>query len=224
VALLGAGLVHDLNNALGIIHQSVDLLELNAGNVRALQQQGFQRIRKATDGVAALGQRLLGFGRHRDDEPRGPLDLRLVVREFEPVLRLALPSRVRLDLEVGSTPLRIVGTLGHLEQTLLNLVVYAKDAIPGQGTITISLRQVGAWAELAVADTGMGLSEEARRRLFEPFFTTKGKGQGTGLGLASVRALLEADGGSIEASDVEGGGTCFRIRFPQAQTLISDGD
>ena len=215
MALLGAGLVHDLNNALMVIHQTLDFCELDIESGRGIEPASLNQIRGAADGVSALGQRLLSFGHQREDEPREALDVAEVLRNFEPILRMALPGRLRLDLEVGPAPHFIEGTRSHLEQALLNLVVNAKDAIPAQGTITISLHRQGAWVDLSVADTGTGLSEEVRRHLFEPFFTTKPKGQGTGLGLASMRALLEADGGRIEASNVEGGGTRFRIRFPR---------
>ena len=124
MALLGAGLVHDLNNALTVIHQSVDLCELGTSSDDTVQQQAFHRIRNATAGVAALGQRLLGFG-HREDETREVLDLQEVLRGFEPILRMALPSRLKLELEPGLEPLCIEGTRSHLEQALLNLVVNA---------------------------------------------------------------------------------------------------
>ena len=119
---------------------------------------------------------------------------------------------------------------GQLEQVLLNLAVNARDAMPGGGTLTIRTSTAdlsadtsrrhpgtrpGRYVEVAVQDTGIGMTSDVRDRIFERFFTTK-PGTGTGLGLSTVHGIITALGGAIEADSLEGCGTTFRIYLPAA--------
>src|SRR5262249_2654982 len=107
----------------------------------------------------------------------------------------------------------------HLEQVLLNLIMNARDAIPKGGSITIETRKApGAVVALSVSDTGIGIEPETMNHLFEPFFTTKGKGQGTGLGLATVYGIVQQNHGEIAVESHIGRGTTFRILFPELQS------
>jgi CheY-like chemotaxis protein len=129
-------------------------------------------------------------------------------------------------------PVRL-GT-GQLEQVLMNLAVNARDAMSGEGVITIRTRDVhvgtemaaaasgpasGDFVEIAVADTGAGMSRETMDRIFEPFFTTKGLGEGTGLGLAVCYGIVRQAGGDISVTSAPGQGTTFTVRLPAAAGL-----
>jgi signal transduction histidine kinase len=117
-----------------------------------------------------------------------------------------------------------------MEQVLLNLIVNARDAIAGEGVVTVTTqrvqdanRQNGDRVELSVRDTGSGMRPEVRLRVFEPFFTTKEPGKGTGLGLATAFATVKQAGGVIDVESEVGRGTCFRIQLPiQAGPDVSD--
>lgn len=215
LAMLGAGLAHDLNNSLGAIRASAELLaeDLHAG--KAPESRDLERILVASDQAAGLSRRLMAFGR---DEPHGAFDLRREVHAMEDLLRMLLPRRIQLRVALGAGVLPVSGTRSHLEQILVNLISNARDAIPGEGSISIELLQgegpAGPEALLRVQDTGTGMSPEVQERLFEPFFTTKEPGKGTGLGLVSVKALMEHESGSLEVDSQVGLGTTFILRFP----------
>jgi CheY-like chemotaxis protein len=121
------------------------------------------------------------------------------------------------------TPVPAVdGHPADLRQALTNLILNAVDALPGGGTITVATRAAGDAVEMSVADTGMGMSEEVRRRIFEPFFSTKGP-QGTGLGLAMVYGIVSRHGGQISVESREGAGSTFTVRLPAGRGLAAAG-
>jgi CheY-like chemotaxis protein len=126
---------------------------------------------------------------------------------------------------------------GQIEQVVLNLVVNARDAMPDGGQLTLSTSTTeldqefcsshpgvlpGTFVELAVSDSGHGMSEEVAARIFEPFFTTKAQGHGTGLGLATTYGIVSEAGGFIEVDSELGIGTIFRVRFPVATETTAD--
>ena len=113
----------------------------------------------------------------------------------------------------------VVSTRGRFEQILVNLVSNARDVLPDGGHIAVSVRRAASSVELCVEDDGPGVAEEIRNHLFEPFFTTKEEGKGTGLGLVSVKALAEQDGGSVSVESHVGSGTAFHVTWPRAATV-----
>ncbi len=218
LALMGAGLAHDLNNLLSAIKGSSDLAAMNIEEGRLPAVTDFTRISKAADHAALLTRRLMGFVR-REAEELSTLDLGHEVRELETTLRLLLPRTVTLCLESPEVDrLLVKSSKPRLEQMLVNLVANAGDAMPGGGTLTV---RVGAMAteppevSLEIIDTGTGMSAETLDRIFEPFFTTKAPGKGTGLGLPSLKAMVTHDGGRIEVSSEPEIGTRFRILLPR---------
>ena len=148
------------------------------------------------------------------------------------LLARSIGAHIELAVEPAVDLPAIVADRGQLEQVLLNLAVNARDAMPDGGTLTIrtepgrarrGLRRrlhpgarPGRYVELAVSDTGTGMSAEVASHIFEPFFTTKPEGQGTGLGLATVYGIVTEAGGSISVYSEEGAGTTFRLYFPAA--------
>ena len=222
MAVLGAGLVHDLNNALAVVHGVLDLTAPSPGGEGDLNRRALGHVQETLDRVSALGARLMAFARQKE-EPLEPLDLGGAVRDLQGLLRMALPAQVALEVLLPKAPLWILGAPGHLEQILMNLVINARDALPRGGTVRVCVAGEGApgaeEACISVEDTGTGMSQEVLDHLFTPFFTTKGPGKGTGLGLASVKTLVERNWGTIRVQSAAGAGTTFRLCFPVASTL-----
>ncbi len=221
MAVLGAGLAHDLNNALTAVRARAELARMKLEQGQAPEPQDLDHILTAADQSAALTRRLMSFGRTEEPGP-GALCLQEELSHLESTLRMLLGRRTTLRLDLGERAMPIRGSRSQIEQIFVNLVANARDAMPEGGTITIRLtREVGAEgpvARMEVEDTGEGMSPEIQARIFDPFFTTKGLGRGTGLGLASVRQLLLDLGGTVAVASEPGRGTTFRLRIPLAES------
>jgi len=217
VGALGAGLTHDLNNALGGIRAQAELARMKLEDGEPTSAQDLDRILVATDQSATLTSRIMAFARQEEEAP-GPLDLAEEVARLESLLRMLLHRAITLKLDLEDGPLQIRSTRVQIEQILVNLVGNARDAMPKGGQMTIRARREEgpqpAFACLEVSDSGLGMTPEVLARLFQPFYTTKPPGRGTGLGLASVKCLVEDSGGSIEVHSKPDAGTRFRLKFP----------
>lgn len=229
VGRLAGGVAHDFNNMLNVIigHADMALEELPEGMPA---QQDLLEIQRAALRAAALTRQLLDFARRRPVQPR-PLDLREAVPAMLDMLIRLVGEEITLRWEPMDGDLTVMLDPSHLDQILINLVANARDAIGGRpGNITIRAGSMltcrdGAgmdggdlqWEQcvaLAVADDGRGMPESVRQRIFEPFYTTKGIGYGTGLGLATVRSIVQGAGGFIEVDSAPGCGTVFVLYFP----------
>jgi signal transduction histidine kinase len=218
MALMGAGLAHDLNNLLSVIKSSAELAVIELEENGQTVTRDLTRIATAADRAARLTGRLMGFVR-RESEELSPMDVAREIREMESTLRLLLPRSVSLHMEfpmgggvfVRSSKLR-------LEQMLVNLVANAGGAMPGGGKLTIYAGPGDPGTEdalIEVADSGIGMTPEVLERIFDPFFTTKPSGKGVGLGLPSLKALVQSSGGRLEVRSEPGRGSRFRIFLPQ---------
>jgi PAS domain S-box-containing protein len=210
---MAGGIAHDFNNLLTVINASAATLvdQLPAGEPsRTLAGE----ILGAGTRAANLTRRLLSFSRPRLNAT-APLDLARAVSDSAGLLRRLAGAEVKFEVELAPDTPWVRGDVGLIEQILMNLCVNAKDAMPGGGTLTLRTGRgpTGA-AVLTVADTGVGMSPEVQARVFEPFFTTKEVGKGTGLGLATVYAAVQALGGQIRLYSDVGRGTAFSIEFP----------
>ena len=216
---LAGGVAHDFNNILAAIsgYAELLLLDLPAGSPAA---EDVHEIAKATARGAGVTKQLLAFSRRQTLETE-VLDLAHVVRETGRMLRALLPASIDLELPAaGEPPIHVRAAQAQVEQIVMNLAVNARDAMPSGGTLRIRLardcRGAVPLALLVVSDSGSGMSDEVRSRAFEPFFTTKPKGQGTGLGLATVYGLVRQFGGRIEVESAPLAGTRFTISLPLA--------
>ena len=227
VGRLAGGVAHDFNNLLTVIMGYVEMLIAEAGDQAELVDYAHE-IQYAADRASALTAQLLAFGRRQISQPK-VLDLNEVATHSMKLLRRIIGEDIQIAVHLAPELGKVRADPIHLDQVLMNLVVNARDAMPKGGQLTIETSNVmldehyagrhigvspGAYAQLAVSDTGTGMSEETRSRLFEPFFTTKEAGKGTGLGLAIVYGIVKQAGGEIMVYSEEGRGTTFKVYLP----------
>jgi two-component system, cell cycle sensor histidine kinase and response regulator CckA len=213
IGSIAGGIAHDFGNLLVSVSLSATRLrrELTAATDRA--SHCLEDIDLALRRARELIRHLHGYANRRSVESEA-VHLAEVIHSVEPLLR-------RLTGEVANLTLRLDDDLPparidrvELEQVLVNLVVNARDALPGGGRISVFAHEDAGFVVLEVADDGIGMDEATRERIFEPFFTTKGPDQGTGLGLPTSRAIVERVGGSLTCDSRPGAGSVFRVRLP----------
>jgi two-component system CheB/CheR fusion protein len=226
IGRLAGGIAHDFNNLLtAIIGYSALLLDTLAGNEEALKQ--VREIKSAGDRAASLTKQLLAFSRRQVLQPK-VIDLNHIVADFERMLRRLVGERIRVTIDCAPDLWQVRADPGEIGRAVMNLALNARDAMQGDGTLTIQTANLtlaaaeapgrnvppGRYAALAVRDTGVGMDAEVQEHIFEPFFTTKETGKGTGLGLATVLGIVEQSGGAIQCQSELGMGTTFSILLP----------
>jgi hypothetical protein len=233
---LAGGVAHDFNNLLGVI--------LNFGwfvkaNLMAEVERGdgerwrpvlkdMERIERAAENAARLTHQLLAFARVDVAQPR-PMNINAVLTELVPLLRRTLGEHIELVALPRSHLMSVMIDSGQLSQVLTNLAVNARDAMPKGGKLTIDVQNVdvdavyaasrpglkpGRYVRLRVSDTGAGMDKQTLEHAFEPFFTTKPRGQGTGLGLATVYGIVKQAGGHVDVDSEPGEGTWVSVHLP----------
>ena len=214
IGRLAAGLAHDLNNMLQGIVTCADLIGAQSQEdaIHALASE----IVDISERGANLVQQLLSYSRRQIFEP-APVDLNLFVRDNASFLQRLVGDDIAVSLDLGPDLPPILGDRGQLERVLVNLASNARTAMPDGGALRITTRfDLSGEPEvvLTVEDEGEGIAPERRDKIFEPYFTTRAAEGGTGLGLASVKGIVEQHGGHISVQSVVGGGTAFIIGFP----------
>jgi signal transduction histidine kinase len=225
---LAGGVAHDFNNLLTAMRGYAELL-LEEAAIESEQQHHAQEIVNAARRAATLIKQLLAFSR-RQVRRMVVLDLNGLDEDLAALLRRMIRQDIDLTTDLAADELWVQADRTQLEQVVMNLVVNARDAIRGGGTIRIATAIVeldeignphrfavkpGTYAMLAVNDTGSGMTEETKARLFEPFFTTKAPGTGSGLGLATVYGIVAQNGGSIWVESEREDGTTFKVYLPR---------
>ncbi len=214
VGRLAAGVAHEVGNPLSGILGYLSLLRGLTGSASEAREY-VDRIETEVHRINAIVRGLLDLGR----PPRPVLAPVEVAPVIETSLRLvsAGPDFQGLEVRVEVAPgLVVLADAGPLSQVLINLLLNAAQAMGGQGVLRVQARGEEATIRLDVLDSGPGISPEVRPRLFEPFFTTRSGGKGTGLGLAVSQSLVRSMGGTLEAAEAPGGGSCFSVRLPAA--------
>jgi two-component system, cell cycle sensor histidine kinase and response regulator CckA len=224
---LASGVAHDFNNLLAVIMNYAEFVAAETTEMPSVRAD-IEQIQAAADRAARITKQLLIVGRRQTTKPAA-IELNAVLANSRDLLASAVGAAIEIRVDAAPDLPAIVADRGQVEQVLLNLAVNAGAAMPQGGTLTIetSLTDLdegyarlhhcvgpGRYAELAVSDTGTGMSAEVVAHIFEPFFTTKPVGQGTGLGLATVYGIVTGAGGGISVDSEEGTGTTFRIFFP----------
>ena len=218
LGLLVGTVSHDFNNLLLAMNGFLELSLDKIGPDDPLRSD-LEEVQRTAAKATRLTRQLRTFSRRRSVRPR-LLDLNDVVTGALPLLSRICGSRIQLSTRLGDGLGRFRADRDQMEQVLVNLAINAREAMPEGGLLTVatdrnaSALTAGDAIELSVEDTGHGMDEATRDRIFEPFFTTKEDAGGTGLGLATVQAVVRQAGGSIRVQSAPGRGTRFRILLP----------
>ena len=238
IGQLTGGVAHDFNNLLTVILGNLDVA---ASSVQARGDKTRQRLARVVDNAAnaarratILTQRLLAFSRRQPLDPK-PTDVNRLLDGMSDFFQRTLGVNIELEL-VSATGLWAVEVdRSQMESAILNLVVNAKDAMAGTGKLMIETSNsvidelysqqnaqipVGQYVQIAVTDTGSGMTKEIQEKAFDPFFTTKQPGQGTGLGLSQVYGFVRQSGGHVKIYSEEGQGTTIRILLPRSHANV----
>ncbi len=235
VGQLTGGIAHDFNNLLMVITGYSELLLQRQATENREPNRFVVAIDQAAQRAASLTRRLLAFSRRQIVQPSN-LDLTEVVKEVDEMLRYLLGERVELKVQLETGFCWVKVDPGQIEQIVINLAVNARDAMPEGGQLLLETSIVelergqpagqridpGRYAVLSVSDTGCGMDEATVQQIFEPFFTTKMAGRGTGLGLSTVKAILDQIGGCITVESTLGRGTTFRTYLPIIDQASTD--
>jgi PAS domain S-box-containing protein len=236
VGQLTGGIAHDFNNLLTIIMGSLELLQRGMANP---EPKVTRRIDAAMEGArraASLTHRLLAFARRQPLEPK-PIEPNRLVAGMSDMLHRVLGEHIALEFVSAAGVWRVQADVNQLENSILNLAVNARDAMPEGGHLTIETQNVfldetyakttvdvapGQYVMIAVTDTGSGMTREIRERVFEPFFTTKPQGHGTGLGLAQVYGFIKQSNGHVMIYSEPGQGTSVKLYLPRLRGPVRE--
>ncbi len=229
VGQLTGGIAHDFNNMLAVVIGSLDLLGRRMGSADARSKRYVDAAAEGARRAALLTQRLLAFSRQQPLKPE-PIDANKLVAGMSELIRGSIGSDIRLETVLASGLWRTRADTNQLENTLLNLAVNARDAMPEGGRLTIETQNghldaryvkahvgvpAGQYVMIAVTDTGSGMPPEVIAKAFDPFFTTKGVGKGTGLGLSQVYGFVKQSGGHVRIYSEAGEGTTIKVYLPR---------
>ena len=229
IGVLAGGLAHDFNNQLYAVSGFAHFIARDPG-LSPASRQDLIELQKVAERMASLTRQLLAFARQQVMSPE-TLDLNAAVEDTRPMLQRLIGSNMAIELDLAPGPKWVRVDRAQMVQVLLNLVINARDAMPAGGRIQIRTTalevgpglvfdrlkipvEAGAYAELAVADTGKGIALEHLPHIFEPFYTTKEVGMGTGLGLATVEGIVAQSGGHIRVDSAPEQGTTISILLP----------
>jgi CheY-like chemotaxis protein len=221
---LTGGIAHDFNNLLTVIQGSADMLTRE--NLPEQKRIRFaQAIVQASANAASLTSQLLAFARRQPLKPE-KIDLNDLIGSMRDLLERTLGERiiVRTSLCAGGCPVEV--DRAQLQSAILNVASNARDAMNGEGRLSIATRDCveddNAMVALDISDTGTGIPPEVLERIFEPFFTTKGTGKGTGLGLSQVYGFATQSGGTVHIESKLGAGAKISIILPCADPQLAD--
>lgn len=229
IGKLAGGVAHDFNNMLTAILGYASLIHEDAPASSPIREQAGQ-IRRAAESAASLTQKLLAFSR-RQVLQANQFDLAPMVDNLLLLVRRVIGENIAVDFHAEKGLWPILADPVQVEQSIVNLAINARDAMPEGGTLSILARNLprprgerrgdvevrpGEYVQITVADTGTGMDEATKARMFEPFFTTKPTGQGTGLGLSTVYGFVKQCGGYVTVHSTRGSGTAIELLLPRA--------
>jgi two-component system cell cycle sensor histidine kinase/response regulator CckA len=228
LGMLASGIAHDLNNVLSPIVLAAPILREHATNPDDLRI--IASLEKSAERGVDLVRQILSFAHGAASVPQ-PVDLKHLLQETVSVAAETFPKNIRVVDNFPGNLWPIMADPTQIHQVLLNLCINARDAMPDGGTLYLTAENTlldetmarkipggrpGAWIVLHVEDSGTGIPHDALAHIFEPFFTTKEAGKGTGIGLSTVRSIVENHNGFISLMTYAGRGTTFRVYLPAA--------
>jgi signal transduction histidine kinase/ActR/RegA family two-component response regulator len=230
VGALASGVAHNFNNIIGAIIGHAEMAEARLSSANDPAARNLDAIRRASERARDLIDRILAFGRHREGR-RCPVDVSALIAEARALLRASLPGTVDLVMPTHE-PVVVSGEPAQLQQVIINLCNNAAQAMNYSGPIelTMDVHDVasrrwlsqgelarGQYVRIVVTDGGRGIDAATLGRIFEPFFTTRE--EGNGLGLATVREIVEDHGGAINVWSRPGSGSRFEVWLPCMQAV-----
>jgi PAS domain S-box-containing protein len=233
IGQLSGGIAHDFNNLMMIVIGNLETAQRNAKEESATLQRALNNAMRGAQRAAALTSRLLAFSRRQPLDPKR-IDVNEFVRGSAEFLQRSLGERIKIETTGDTGVWHIEADPNHLEASLVNLAINARDAMPDGGKLTLEAANVtvddqmrrldpelanGQYVVLCVTDTGAGMSQEVLSHVFEPFFTTKEIGQGTGLGLSQVYGFVKQSGGHVKIESEVNKGTKVKLYLPRHVSL-----
>ncbi len=234
---LTGGIAHDFNNILNIILGNLELLKKQIPDDEKTRQR-VQNIHKSTMRAAELTRQLLSFSRHQAENVT-KTNLNQLIKEMDNLIAHSITPQVEIEWHLAKDLWTTEVAPGDFEDSLLNLVINARDALSGSGWLSIETANTtldenycennpniepGDYVQLKVSDCGEGMTAEQLEHIFEPFYTTKEQGKGTGLGLAMVFGFIQRSKGHINVDSKLGAGTTFKLYLPRANETIQAPD
>ncbi|MEI5668334.1 ATP-binding protein [Bosea sp. CCNWLW174] len=228
VGQLTGGVAHDFNNLLTIIKSSTDLMRRpNLPEER--RRRYVDAISDTVDRAGKLTGQLLAFARRQSLKPE-VFEPAVRIRAIAEMLRTIMGSRVEIIADIRAEDCFVEADISQFETALVNMAVNARDAMDGEGTLTIAVEDLsrmpairghaggaGPFIAVSLSDTGMGIPSDKLSQIFEPFYTTKEVGKGTGLGLSQVFGFAKQSGGDIDVDSTVGAGTRFTLYLPRVE-------
>jgi PAS domain S-box-containing protein len=228
VGQLTGGVAHDFNNLLTIIKSSTDLLK-KPGLAEERRRRYVDAIADTVDRASKLTGQLLAFARRQALKPE-VFDPAERVRSITDMLRTIVGAPIRIAIEIGCEGCHVEADASQFETALVNMAVNARDAMNGEGRLTVRVGEVsglpairghgggpGRFVAVSLTDSGCGIPSDKLDQIFEPFFTTKAVGKGTGLGLSQVFGFAKQSGGDVAVQSELGQGTTFTLYLPRVE-------
>ncbi|MFH1147561.1 MAG: ATP-binding protein [Pseudomonadota bacterium] len=236
IGRLAGGVAHDFNNLLTAIRGYSELLLVRVGENHPLRKD-IEKIYQAGDRASELTGQLLAFSRRQMLQP-AVMDLNALVEDMQRLLNRLIGEDIELVTVLNPRLARVKTDAGQIGQVIMNLVLNARDAMPGGGKLTITTENVvfdqdaskrfpeaqpGKYVSLKVTDTGVGIPKEIASQIFEPFFSTKTQGKGTGLGLSVVYGIVKQHEGYVDVESEPGNGSNFIVYLPAVSDTTESG-
>lgn len=234
IGTLAGGIAHDFNNILYAIIGYVEMAREDAEK-ESLIYKNLGKVLEAAHRGQDLVARILAFGRRHIHHEHKPIHIQTILESVLALLRPTIPASVIIELKGVDKDIIILGDQTQLHQVIVNIINNAIDAMDGEGTVVIDISKISAYDDylkqfpdsfdknycrINITDTGHGMDLSTMERIFEPFFTTKEVGKGTGLGLATVHAIMKDHKGEISVTSQLGTGTTFTLLLPEYQGTI----
>ncbi|MEH6495287.1 MAG: ATP-binding protein, partial [Pseudomonas marincola] len=233
IGQLTGGVAHDFNNILAVIQGNLELLSETKVELPKANLDHINTALRMTTRGAELTQSMLAFSRKQELHPK-TIKLNEQIKGMTKILQSTLGETISIKVQSDDELWSCIADPGQVENTLLNLAINARDAMPNGGSLTIETRNAllddeyagaqtdlkpGNYLMLAVSDTGTGIPEDALPHVFEPFFTLKEVGEGTGLGLSMVYGFAKQSGGHASIYSETGHGTTVKIYLPKSEVI-----